>query len=75
MKRKKLTLNTQTILTLTPAQLGRAGGGVGSKLGYMCSTWEDTGCQPSGNYLCDTSGGGTTCACGTQQTCASQIAC
>jgi hypothetical protein len=64
--KRKLILRAQTLRNLSVDQLGRVFGGVSSARSRMCSTFEDTGCLPSGNDTCQTTNcSDNTCTYGT----------
>jgi hypothetical protein len=52
--KRKLSLQSQTLRHLAADQLGRVYGGLSSARGHFCSTWEDTGCCPTGQPNCAT---------------------
>lgn len=70
MKRKKLSLRTETIRVLTPTQLGKAAGGLTwTCLGTDCTcmpTYAGTACDPTHGYtrcICTTDTMGSVIGC------------
>jgi hypothetical protein len=65
--KRKLALQGETLRNLSTGELGGIRGGMSSAKATLCSTWEDGGCQPSGNDVCMS----IQCPTGVQETCTS----
>jgi hypothetical protein len=54
--KRKLSIQAQTLRNLSPGQLEQVVGAYSSARATMCSTKADTGCTPSGNDYCMSTG-------------------